>query len=186
MNNQQMIRPYISKMYHPNDGTRSLFESIAIPEVEQALRDWIRSSKSGVLIGGAAMGYHGRPRATFDIDLLFFHPSDIPSEVEGFTKHRDYFQHNATEVIVDLIIPAYTLAALDVELTKKVIDTAIFTDGMRVATPSAIVALKLQRLKRNDIGDIVQMIETGKVDLSDFPLSEKNLTDFEEIMNKYV
>lgn len=186
MNNQQMIRPYINKMYHINDGSRSLFESIAIPEVEEALKDWIKHSKSGVLIGGAAMGYHGRPRATFDIDLLFFHPSDIPSHVEGFKRTRPgAFQHKPTHVEVEVCSPA-SFPALTPELTKKVIDTAIFTDGMRVATPSAIVALKLQRLKRNDIGDIVQMIETGKVDLSDFPLSEKNRIDFEEIRTRFV
>ena len=176
-----MARSYISKMYQINDGTRSLFESIAIPEVEQALRDWIKNSKSGVLIGGAAMGYHGKPRQTFDLDLLFIYPNDIPIHVDGFKRIRPgAFQHNTTHVEVEVCSPA-SFASLSVELVRKVFDTAIFTDGMRVASPSAIVALKLQRLKRYDEGDIVQMIETGKVDLNGWPLSEKNWIDFERI-----
>jgi hypothetical protein len=181
-----MARKYLSKMYSINDGSRSLFESIAIPEVEQALKDWIKHSKSGVLIGGAAMGYYGKPRSTFDIDLLFVYPTDIPIHVEGFKRIRPgAFQHNQTHVEVEVISPQ-AIQAISHELAMKVIETANFTDGVRVATPSAIVALKLQRMKKNDIGDIVQMIETGEVDLSDFPLSDRNLADYEEIKQRFV
>ena len=75
---------------------------------------------------------------------------------------------------------------LSSELVKKVFDTAIVSNGVNIASPSALVALKLQRLKRHDIGDIVSMIETGKVDLNGFHLSKKNIDDFEEIKERFV
>ena len=96
------FRDYIDKLNIVNDGTRSLMESIAIPEVERALKDWNKIDHSGILIGGCAIGYYSKPRAT------------------------------------------------------------------------------------TDIGDIVSMIETGKVDLNGFHLSKKNIDDFEEIKERFV
>ena len=52
----------MSKMRTMNDGTRTLSESIMLPEVGDAIRDWVRSRGGGVLIGDAALCYHARPR----------------------------------------------------------------------------------------------------------------------------
>jgi hypothetical protein len=173
------------KLNKVNDGSRSLFESIAVPEVIVALQDWAKNSHKGVLIGGTAMSYHGKPRATMDLDLLFLHSDDIPLSVEGFKKFRKgAFLHRKTHVEVEVVTPSNI--NISSELAEKVFETAVLVDEVRVASPSGIVALKLQRLKNNDIGDIVQMINTGKVDLTDFPLSEKNLEDFEEINERFV
>ena len=173
------------KLNRVNDGTRTLFESIAVPEVVEALRDWIQNARLGVLIGGNAMSYYGKPRATMDVDVLFLNSNDIPKEVSGFKRIRNgAFQHDKTHVEIEVITPVTVNISPD--LVSVVNQTAIQVDGFKVASPSGIVALKLQRLKNNDIGDIVQMINTGQVDLSPFPLSEKNIQDFNEIQEKYV
>ena len=74
------FRDYIDKLNIVNDGTRSLMESIAIPEVERALKDWNKIDHSGILIGGCAIGYYSKPRATTDVDILFLSKTDIQKQ----------------------------------------------------------------------------------------------------------
>src|SRR6266436_1736015 len=76
----------LSKMQDINRGDRSLIESTMMPEVIVALRDWARSTGSGVLIGALALSYHCKPRYTQDIDFLFLEPSDVPDAVGGFSR----------------------------------------------------------------------------------------------------
>lgn len=179
------FKEYIDKLNIVNDGTRSLMESIAIPEVENALKDWNKSNHLGVLIGGCAIGYYSRPRATTDVDILFLSKTDIPDNVSGFKRTRSgAFQHNKTHVEIEVVSPSDI--NISVSLVNKVFDTAIISDGVKIASSSALVALKLQRLKRHDIGDIVSMIETGNVDLKGFPLSKKNIDDFLEIKERFM
>jgi hypothetical protein len=179
------FKELIEKLNKPNDGTRTLFESIAIPEVEKALKDWNGSNHSGILIGGCAVGYYTRPRATTDVDILFLTKGDIPSSVNGFKKTRSgAFQHNETHVEIEVV--SHESINISTALVQKVFNTAILSNGVKVASPSSLVALKLQRLKGHDIGDIAGLIKTGKVNLSGYPLSKQNLKDFEEIKKRFV
>ena len=177
------------KMNRFQDGTRTLFESIAIPEVEQALNDWIKntkftSEKTGVLIGGAAVGYYTKPRATTDVDFLFLTKSDIPDQVREFKRTRPgAFQHNRTHVEVEVVAPE----SINVPniIAEQVINTAIDSDGVLVASPTGLVALKLHRLKQNDIGDIVNLSYTGQVDLTGWPLTSEQIQEYNFIISKY-
>lgn len=168
----------LAKMNTINNGTRSLAESIVIPEVIQALNDWKQSTRSNsVLIGGLAASYYTRPRGTTDADFLFMSENDIPNDVRGFKRIRPgAFLHKATHVEVEVVTPQSINITLD--LVRKVFETAIDVDGIKIASPTGIVALKLQRLKRYDQGDIVALIETGKVDLTGWPISPEQLTTF--------
>lgn len=179
------FREYIEKMNRLQDGTRSLFESIAIPEVAQALKDWnANHNSSGVVIGGCATSYHAKPRATTDLDVLYLSQQDIPTDVTGFRKHRSgAFLHQQTHVEVEVVHP--TAINISNEMAKAVFDHAEIVNGVRVASPSGIVALKLHRLKNHDVGDIVAMHDTGRVDLSKFPLTQKHLDDYNEVITKY-
>jgi hypothetical protein len=76
----------LTKMQDINRGDRSLIESIMMPEVIVALRDWARSTGSGVLVGVLGLSYHCKPRYTQDIDFLFLEPSDVPDAVGGFSQ----------------------------------------------------------------------------------------------------
>jgi hypothetical protein len=49
----------LTKMQTVNGGTRSLVQSAMSPEVIVALRDWAKSTASGVLIDG--LGLSGKP-----------------------------------------------------------------------------------------------------------------------------
>lgn len=179
------FKELIDKLNKPNDGTRSLFESIAIPEVEKALQDWNKTNHSGILIGGCAVGYYTRPRATTDVDILFLIKDDIPELVSGFKRTRKgAFQHNNTHVEIEVLSPSSINVSH--ELVKKVFDTAIISNKVKIASPSSLVALKLQRLKSHDIGDIAELIKTGKVNLDGYPLSKQNLLDFKEIKQRFV
>lgn len=179
------LKHIFEKLNSANDGTRTLFESIAIPEVEAALRDWIRAGGQGVLIGGCAVGYYGRPRSTTDVDLLFLSKADIPDDITGFKRTRPgAFQHKSTHVEVEVVSATQINVAED--LVREVIKTAIASDGIRVASPTGLVALKLQRMKANDIGDIVTLVKTGKVDLTGWPLDQKALDNFDEINRRFV
>ena len=61
----------LSKMRSINDGTRTLFESVMMPNIITALRDWGKVQAGGVLIGALALSYYARPRMTQDVDFLF-------------------------------------------------------------------------------------------------------------------
>jgi hypothetical protein len=167
------------------DGTRSLFESVAIPEVAHALKDWNKSSGgAGLVIGGCATSYHARPRATTDLDVLYLSDKDIPDHVEGFKRTRPgAFQHNHTHVEVEVIHPKSINT--DPDIVKAAHDDAHVIDGVKVASPSGIVALKLGRLKHHDIGDIVSMHHTGKVDLSKYPLDKSLIDKYHHIISNY-
>lgn len=178
-----MLRDII-KMNTPNDGTRTLFESVVVPEVLAALTDWRNAtSGAGVLIGGLAVSYYAKSRQTMDVDIMFLNPADIPEQVAGFKRTRPgAFQHNRTHVEIEVLSPA--TINLPQHIANKVAETAVDTDGVQVASPSAIVALKLHRMKRYDDGDIAAMIETGNVDLTDWELTPEQLNTFAEIVKR--
>lgn len=161
----------LQKMQRPNDGSRSLFESVMAPEVIQALRAWIASNSPGVLIGGLAISFYIKPRMTQDIDILLMSDSDIPMKITGFKKTRDHaFEHLKTGVEIELVTPTHV--SENPAVFQQVIATSKIIDGIRVASPSGLVALKLGRFNFYDRGDIAELLKTGEVDVSGFGLSQ--------------
>lgn len=174
----------LAKTNSINDGTRTLMESILIPEVVQALKDWNDATKAeAILIGGLATAFYTKPRATTDIDLLFLSKEKIPESVSGFKRIRPgAFQHNKTHVEVEVLHPQ-SINLLE-SIAQKVFKTANDVDGIKVASPGALVVLKLHRMKRYDEGDIISLIETGRVDLSGWGLGAEMVAKFNEIKAK--
>jgi hypothetical protein len=80
----------LTKMQAINDGTRSLTESIMMPEVITALRDWAKAKAPSALIGALALSYYVKPRFTQDIDFLFAEDADVPDRVPGFADRAIY------------------------------------------------------------------------------------------------
>lgn len=162
-----------------NYGHRTLMESILFPEVVAALEQLRKNGwpPTAVLIGGIALSFHVKPRTTQDIDLLFLTPGSIPANMEGFRRHRsNAFEHLQTGVEVEVVSPA--TINVDAMLARAVFDTAIVTDGIRVASASGLVALKLQRLHALDEADIIQLIQTGLIDLTALPLANTQLAAY--------
>jgi hypothetical protein len=164
----------LMKANFPNDGTRSLLESIMIPEVEAAFKDWKKNSSDlkFVLIGGIALSYYVKPRSTTDADLLFLTPEDIPATVNGFKRTRPgAFQHNQTHVEVEVLTP--TAINMSQEIAQAIFDNSKSTDGIKVASPAGLIVSKLGRFNLQDKADIGALYELGPVDLSPYPIPKE-------------
>jgi hypothetical protein len=79
---------------------------------------------------------------TQGVCFLFKAPADIPDTVLGFTRIRpDVFEHKKTRVEVEAVAP--TSINVPENVIDRVFDTAVLSDGVRIATASGLVALKL-------------------------------------------
>lgn len=182
----------VSNWYKNNDGSRSLLESVVANEVLAAMQDWVKATKNKdlkcVLIGGLALSYHSKPRHTQDVDILFMSDADIPDEVTGFKRIRPHaFQHNTTHVEIEVITPE--LIKSDNDISQQVFDTSFEDSGIKVASKSAIVALKLNANRtgargRQDETDIMSLIELGDIDLTPFNLSKECLDKYEQLCSE--
>ena len=107
------------------------------------------------LVGGLAVGAHGYPRATKDVDFLVgpeafeFHPGDIvtlragvPIQVSG--------------VLVDPLS-----IREDERFLEAVLDEAERGQGVPVAPVEALTFLKLRSPRRRDQADVVDLIKAG-------------------------
>jgi hypothetical protein len=116
-----------------------------------------------------------------DVDVLFLTDDSIPKEVSGFKRTRpSAFQHNKTHVEIELVTSL--LIGISQELTQKVFDTAMISDNVKIASPSALVALKLHRFNRQDQADIEELMNHYNIDLQDWPLSEKAKAHYEKVL----
>jgi len=162
------------KCNNVNDGTRTLFESILVPEVAKAFKDWNSNTKDlkCVLIGGVALSYYVKPRTTTDADVLFLSSEDIPSDVIGFKRHRKgAFQHVDTHVKIEVLTPQSI--NMTERLAKEIYDNAKVIGGVRVATPSGLIASKLGRFKLQDQADIEELWKLGDIDMSAYNISDE-------------
>jgi len=170
----------LTKMQSHNDGTRRLVESIMAPEVIRALADLKESypKHKYVLIGGMAFSFYGKPRYTEDIDILI--SEEKPAFLLNFKNTRLHaYQHNSTHVEVEVLDADYLKISDD--LVQKIFDTSIEEDGLLIASPSGIIALKLQRFNKYDQGDIEFLKNTFDIDLSIFNLSDDLLKKYDSI-----
>ena len=173
-----------------NTGFRTLFESIIPNEVIQALRDWKDnySKNNYVMIGGLAMSYYGRPRYTEDVDLIFLSDDEIPKSVYKFRKNRNHaFEHIKTGVEIETLSP--NMINKDRIFFDVVFKDCIESDGLKIASPVSLIALKLDRFTEVDKSDINFLykycIENEiEIDLNKYNLSEKELKNYNELDKK--
>jgi hypothetical protein len=157
------------KMQKSNDGTRTLFESVMNDSLIQVLHDLINAEPNLVLIGGLAVSFYLKPRMTQYVDVLLQSDADIPRFIEHFKRTRKHtFQHNTTHTEMECVTPEFVGFPPDV--VRQIIATARVVDGIKVASPSGLVASKLFRLSPYDVGDIIGLINFEPIDLSGFGL----------------
>jgi hypothetical protein len=159
----------------PNSGTRTLSESVMSPEVNLAIRDWVRSANpSGVLIGGLALSFYARPRYTQDVDILYLTVEEVPETVEGFRRHRQHaFEHRQTGVEIEIVTPEHV--GVPVETIQTIISTAVERDGVRIASPVGLVVSKLFRFNMRDRADIIDLMKSSDIDVGAFHLPPPQL-----------
>lgn len=168
----------IRKMQTGNDGSRTLYESVMVPEVISAMQEWSKNSPQNyVIIGGVALSFHVKPRQTEDMDVLYKNKSDFPQAVNGFRKNRNHsFEHKKTGVEIEILDPEFLNIPSDI--VDQIFKEAIISDGMRIASKDGLIVSKLFRFNRRDQADIedVWLNYNGDVDLSSYNLS-KDLLD---------
>jgi len=169
------------KMQKANDGSRSLFESVMVPELASVLQDWQTYVPNGVLIGGMGLSFHVKPRMTQDLDFLFLSDTEIPDQVSGFKRTRGHaFQHNKTHVEIEILTPEFIKVPRPV--VEQIIKSATVSDGIKIASAAGMVASKLFRLSLQDKADIVALINSGRVSgLDEFHLPPEKMAIFKEL-----
>ena len=164
----------LRKCNGPNDGTRTLFESILADAVLTAFTDWCgaTSTKDFVVIGGLALSYYGKPRTTVDADLLFLTRDRVPFYVEGFKKNRpSAFIHKDTHMEVEVLTPE--TINLPRHIAEKIHETARVDGKVRVASPSGLIVSKLGRFSWQDRADIAQLCTLHDIDLEPFGIPDE-------------
>jgi hypothetical protein len=174
----------LTKCNNVNDGNRTLFESILIPEVEQAAKDWESNSNcNAVLIGGLALSYYVKPRTTTDADFLFMSSNQIPEIVSGFKRHRSLtFEHRNTGVEIEVLSPE--AINMPIELAQDIFKTSERHGKLNVASREGLIAAKLLRFSLQDEADVDSLLKLGPVDMSEFHLSQKSLENYQIEINR--
>jgi hypothetical protein len=129
---------------------------------------------------------------------------NIPAAVAGFTRFRaGAFRHDrpqdvveasttATPLLLDswwkhwpthVVVETLTAARLGVpeSVVGQVVDTAVSDGGVKIASPSGFVALKLFGGTMQDEADIVELIKVKRIDLSEFSLDSVRLMTFDDL-----
>lgn len=142
------------------------------------------------LCGGLAVGVHARPRGTQDVDIILAGEDSLfpfMSKVsDKFKKTRDHAMvHKTTGVEVELLTPEF------LKVKSSIIQAAISRSSLSpvggssipVVSREGLVALKLCRGSYQDMADIESILKGGMVDLTGYPLEEKELDLFKKLYN---
>jgi len=172
-----------------NNGFRSLFESIIPNEVILALKDWKENynSKNYIIIGGIALSYYIKPRYTEDIDLAFLSYDDIPSNVFKFRRNRDHsFEHIKTGVEIELLTPKHLDRGYN--FFETIFENSKESDGIKIASPESLIALKLRRFSNTDQNDITELykycVENNlEIDLEKYELSNIEYDNYNQLIS---
>jgi len=135
--------------------TRSLVYATVVNEVMKTFGWWITfCPEDYVVIGGLAISHWLKPRMTMDIDVLLL---SVPNEVPSFKRVRPHaFRNIDTHVEVETLTPPFI--NLSKERADLVFETAVSSDGIKIASPQALAVLKLARWNRQDQADVEQLL----------------------------
>lgn len=155
------------------------------PEVDNTFNDWINNTEdiNQVLIGGMALVNYDIDRTTTDVDFLFLSKEEIPTDVYGFKHHRkSAFQHNKTHVEVE-VVTGNTINISN-EFVEKIFDTAYDKGKFKIASPSAIIAIKLGRFNEVDKEDIVNLYKNYNINIDVFKpyLSKEEINNYNNLI----
>ncbi|MEI7892668.1 MAG: hypothetical protein WCI05_06230 [Myxococcales bacterium] len=137
----------------------SLLEGVVAPRILDALRTAsAQLSKVGIrhaLVGGLAVGAHGHPRATKDVDFLVGEEAFV-HHGGGLVTIAPGVPVQVGDVAVDPISIAPGEQHLDAAVAKPVM-----SEGIPIAPIEALFYLKLKSPRRKDSADIVELVKAG-------------------------
>lgn len=128
----------------------------------QKLGERVPPDSDLVLVGGSALALLGNPRLTIDIDFVGddVHPSELHKSILQAAKE---LKINMEPVPLDRFIPLPKGSA------ERVIRIGQFGNlEIYVADPYSIALSKLDRGFDTDLGDIVFLVQSGRVDFDRF------------------
>jgi hypothetical protein len=142
-----------------------LTQGVVAPEILRAAK--LASQKlfeadiPHALAGGLAVGAHGYPRTTEDVDFLV---GD-----EAFEKHAEGF--------VTLKLPLIAVGNVRVDFVsidesksekqqlRPAVEEPLQSDGVPIVPLPALVYMKLKAGRQKDTADLVELLKRGRVDL---------------------
>jgi hypothetical protein len=114
------------------------------------------------LAGGLAVGAHGYPRTTDDVDFLV---GD-----EAFVLHSGGLVTLRVPVIAvgDVRIDLVSIEESKAEggLLRPAVDTPLVVDRIPVVPLTALVYMKLKAGRQKDLADLVELLKRGKVEIA--------------------
>jgi predicted nucleotidyltransferase len=150
----------------------------------------------GVIIGGIAVGFLGRPRLTEDVDVLFLLSNkDLPhflemAQSEGIEPRRSdaeefalknrvlLLRHSPSGINIDISMGAL---ALEKEIVKRGITLTTATLTIRVPTPEDLIIMKAIAHRSKDLEDIRTIIDKNpKLDVRRIKREVKSFAEFLE------
>lgn len=187
-----LMKTKLDKVLSVVDDVRLLTKKASGLPVSESVKDLatlLSNKLPWALCGGLAVGVHSRPRGTDDIDILLSNDEALnyvyAITSSHFKRASDHvIVHKQTGVAVDLVTPEF------IKVNPLVIAKAIESSNVNmvggvsvpVVTRDGLVALKLNRGKYIDLADIESVIRNGgKVNLSDYPLTDKQKQTLERI-----
>lgn len=97
--------------------------------------------------------------------------------------HSGAFIHRETHVEVEVVAPENI--NVPSAIADTVYRTARVSNGIRVASPNGLVALKLYRGDPQDIADIINLTKIDQIDLSSWPNSDELIDKLNQILEKF-
>lgn len=162
-------------------GNYTVIEASMMSEVAEALSDW-PDKEHCVLIGGLAVSFYCKPRATQDVDFLCLVKPSILSDKFKLIRPHAYL-HKTTHVEIETLTS--TFLSIPTVLAQKVFDTArLDTEGFRVASPEALVVLKTFRWNYQDMHDIESLFKVLDGNLKSWPLTNDSLSKLTSLLLK--
>ena len=128
----------------------------------QKLGEHVPPNSDLVLVGGSALALLGNPRLTIDIDF-------VGDDVQPSELHKNILQA-AKELRINIEpVPLDRFIPLPEGSSERVIRIGTFGNlEVFVADPYSIALSKLDRGFDTDLGDIVFLVQSGRVDFSRF------------------
>jgi hypothetical protein len=123
-----------------------------------------------LLIGGYAVGYHGYPRATNDMDIwIAIHPENAQRVIEALSE----FGFNLPELIPDLFLQANKIVRMG-------------NPPMRLEISTTISGVEFDECYTDRVVDILDGVEASIIDLHHLKLNKKaagRLKDLADLEN---
>ncbi|HVN14694.1 MAG TPA: nucleotidyl transferase AbiEii/AbiGii toxin family protein [Anaerolineales bacterium] len=163
--------------------------------IEAVQRLLAKFDNRGVIIGGIAVGFLGRPRLTEDVDAMFLlSAQDIPKfleaakneNIEPRIPNADEFarknrvlllQHSPTETNIDISLG---IMPFEEEMVERGVIQSTATLSVRLPSPEDLIVMKAVAHRLKDLEDIQTIVDKNpKLDISRI---EKWVKQFAEVL----